>query len=140
MSLQLALRVVGALVVGYLLFVTLVAMGPIGLAVFVPLLAIGIVQVYRNRTRDGGTAGSPNYCPNCGSAVEYGAVDGESADDHWEARYCPDCGAPLHPERESDRDDGTTDADGLERPTNCPDCGAPNDPDRTTCEYCDAVL
>ncbi|NUB93095.1 zinc ribbon domain-containing protein [Haloterrigena sp. SYSU A558-1] len=140
MSLRLALQVVGALVVGYLLFVTIVAMGPIGWAIFVPLLAIGTVQVYRNRTRDDGSAGSPNYCPNCGSALEYDSVGEETDDGGWAVRYCPDCGAPLGSDGDADRDGRADETSGAERPANCPDCGAPNDPDRTTCDYCDTAL
>lgn len=135
MSLRLALRVVG-----YLRFVTIVAMGPIGWAIFVPLLAIGLVQVYRNRIRDGESAGSPNYCPNCGSHLESDSVGEESDDDEWAVRYCLDRGAPLGSDEDADRDGRANETRAPERPTNCPNCGAPNDPARTTCDYCDAAL
>ena len=139
MSLHVALQVLGLLVGGYLLFVTILAMGPIGLVVFVPLLAIGAVQVYRNRTRgsdsDSGSA-RPNYCRHCGEAVATDAFGEHEDDDQWEVQYCPDCGAPLESATKSDR--GTDGTSG--RPTNCPDCGAPNDTSRTTCTHCDGEL
>lgn len=145
MSLRVALQVVGLLVAGYLLFMTLLAMGPIGLVVFVPLLVIGAVQVYRKRTgRTVSDAESPNYCPHCGSAIDVDAVDREetSDDGQWEVRYCRNCGAPLETEAKPDWGNDTTDADpgAAGRTENCPDCGAPNDPHRTECKHCDAEL
>ncbi|ELY40482.1 zinc ribbon domain-containing protein [Natronorubrum tibetense] len=142
MSLRTALQVVGLLAAGYLLIVVLLAMGPIGLFGFGPLLAIGAVQVYRNRTqRDGSDSGSegPNYCRHCGEAIDTDAFGGEHEDDQWKVRHCSNCGAPLESATESDREADT--ADGTAgRPKNCADCGAPNDPDRTTCTHCDAAL
>ncbi|WP_440763892.1 hypothetical protein [Natronorubrum sp. DTA7] len=144
MSLHVALQVLGLLVGGYLLFVTILAMGPIGLVVFVPLLAIGAVQVYRNRTRRSGSESvseSPSYCRHCGSAIDTDAFDDEREGDDgpWEVRHCPDCGAPLESATKSDRGTDTTNGTAG-RPTNCPDCGAPNDPDQTTCTHCDGEL
>ncbi|WP_436344978.1 hypothetical protein [Natronorubrum sp. FCH18a] len=144
MSLRTALQVVGLLAAGYLLIVVLLAMGPIGLFVFGPLLVIGAVQVYRNRTRRGGSESvseSPSYCRHCGAAIDVDAFDDErEADGPWEVRYCPDCGAPLEPETKTDRGADTVETGSAGRTKNCPDCGAPNEPDRTTCTHCDAEL
>lgn len=145
MSLRIALRVVGLLLGGYLLLGALLAMGPFAWAVFVPLLAIGTVQVYRNRRQRSGTDGPPDYCPNCGAAVDCDAF-AERTDDRWEVRYCSNCGAPLESETEAgaetdraaDAADPEPGVDGHAK--TCSDCGAPTDPDQETCNYCDADL
>ena len=145
MSLHTALQAVGLLAVGYLLFVVLLAMGPIGMFVFGSLLVIGAVQVYRNRARRGGSGSvseGPSHCRHCGSAIDTDAFDDEKeADDgQWEVRHCSNCGAPLEPETKTDRETDTAETGSASRTKNCPDCGAPNDPDRTTCTHCDVEL
>ncbi|ADD04562.1 uncharacterized protein Nmag_0978 [Natrialba magadii ATCC 43099] len=169
MAVSLALRILGTLAAGYLLFVTLLAMGPIGMVVFVPLLMIGAVQVYRTRNRpETGEADNelPDYCPNCGTAVEEDvldatatdAVDGEKcgpgpesnrhADSEgsdgqpWRVHYCAGCGAPLDAVDDSDSrfEAGETDATGRTGTINCPHCGSPNDSGQETCAYCETVL
>ncbi|ELY93979.1 hypothetical protein C483_04849 [Natrialba hulunbeirensis JCM 10989] len=170
MTVSLALRILGILAAGYLLFVTLLAMGPIGMVVFVPLLVIGAVQVYRTRTRpeNGGTDGElPDYCPNCGTAIEGGVFDatatttdtgdGEKSDQGvernrhadsadsdeqpWRVHYCGRCGAPLRAGGDIKCTSGCeTGATGRTGSTNCPHCGSPNDSGRETCAYCEAAL
>lgn len=154
MSLQTALQVVGLLAVGYLVFVGLLAMGPIGWVVFVPMLLIGSYQVYRERSRrSGAERGSDerNSCPNCGSTLDIEAFEttdesDADGDDDRQVRYCSTCGTPLETVPSSDPapsfvdDRSGADTGRSNRVTNCPDCGAPNDPHRTTCEYCDAEL
>ncbi|OIB55961.1 zinc ribbon domain-containing protein [Natrialba sp. SSL1] len=169
MTVSLALRILGVLAAGYLLFVTLLAMGPIGMAVFVPLLVIGAVQVYRTRTRpeNGGPSGElPDYCPNCGTAIEADVFDatatdtaagekGDQGDERnrhadskgsdeqpWRVHYCAGCGAPLQAGDDSDSrfEAGETGTTGHTGSTNCPSCGSPNDAGRETCAYCETVL
>ena len=151
MSIRTALQVIGLLTVCYLLFLALLAMGPIGWLVFVPMLVFGLVQAHRKRSqRRASDRGGPNYCPNCGSEIDTDWFDetaadaerGGSSDADWTVRYCPDCGAPLETvaDDRSDCDDGSTGGDRRSSPANCPDCGAPNDPDRATCKHCDAAL
>ena len=141
MSVRVALQAIGLLVVGYFLLGSLLAMGPIGWLVFVPMLLVGAAEVYRRRARrDRGSDGGDDYCANCGSAIELDAFDTretEESDSEWETGYCANCGAPVGSGETADRTGGST---GSERPMNCPDCGAPNDPDRTTCNHCDATL
>ena len=143
MSLHTALQVIGLLAAGYLLFVVLLAMGPIGVFVFGPLLVIGAVQVYRNRTRRSGSGSeSPSYCRHCGAAIDTDAVDDEreTDDGQWEVQHCSNCGAPLEPEPKTDRETDAAESGSASRTKNCPDCGAPNDPDRTACTHCDVEL
>ena len=141
MSVRVALQVIGLLVVGYFLLGSLLAMGPIGWLVFVPMLLVGAAEVYRRQARrDPGSNGAGDYCANCGKAIGVDAFDTRATDEsdsEWEIRYCANCGAPIDSGVIGDRTGGST---GSQRPTNCPDCGAPNDRDRTTCKHCDAAL
>ena len=149
MSLRTALLAVGLLVVGYVLFVAFLAMGPIAWVVFGTMILIGIIQVYRTRRapdRDSGT--DAQFCANCGAELAFELVDGDDTrveDDQIEddegdtgeysVNYCSSCGAPVPSTSDGDADGGVE-----RRRRNCPDCGAPNDPDRTACDYCGAAL
>ncbi|AUX07781.1 hypothetical protein AArcSl_0124 [Halalkaliarchaeum desulfuricum] len=134
MSLRTALLAVGILVVGYVLFVTVLAMGPLGWIVVGTMLLIGMIQVYRKRrglNRDGETP--PRFCANCGAelAPEFGEGDVEGEDSEFGVNYCSSCGAPVP---------SAADTATEKRRCNCPDCGARNDADRSECDYCGAVL
>lgn len=130
MSVRTALQAVGLLALAYVLFVTFLALGPIGWFAFGTLFVVGVAQVYRERRRGGsdGEAGWPNYCTRCGTALEFDADGAESGEP---VRYCGECGAPVRAE---------TGDEATGRTVNCADCGAPNDPDRTTCTHCGLEL
>lgn len=131
MSLRIVLAAVGLVTVGWVLFWTLVAMGPIAWVVIVPMLVVGVVQVYRKR-RGRRPDDGVRYCPNCGAEIVPPTDDGEAAaPTDRPTVYCVNCG-------ESVDIDGASDATPTVR--NCPECGSPNDPDAGACEYCDAAL
>lgn len=132
MSLGTALKAVGLVVVGLVLLWTFVAMGPIAWVVIGTMLAVGVIQVHRERRR-GADEGdeTPAYCPNCGTEIEVAYDAAGDAGGEWAINFCPECGAPVAPDSESE---------AAARPQNCPDCGALNDPLATECEYCHADL
>lgn len=133
MSLQTALKAVGLVVVGLMLLSAFIAMGPVGWVVIGTMVAIGVIQVHRNRRRSEDEAGdAPAYCPNCGADLDAAAYERQAgADSQWKLNYCPECGAPVAPD---------SSGDAAPRPQNCPDCGALNDPGETECDYCHADL
>ncbi|MDR5673116.1 Zn-ribbon domain containing protein [Halalkaliarchaeum sp. AArc-CO] len=163
MSLRTALLAVGLLVVGYVLFVAFLAMGPIAWVVFGTMILIGMIQVYRTqRAPDRDSESEPRFCANCGAELAFEPVDedgdgedgdgadgdgedgdgkdGESSDGQDEHReysvnFCSSCGAPV-----PDATDGDAGGGAERRRQNCPDCGAPNDPDLTACDYCGTAL
>ena len=131
MSLRIALQLIGLLFVALLVGGWILAMGPIGWVVFGTMLAIGFVQVYRQRRRRHEALDA--YCANCGSEVDVDAYETERTDqDEWRANYCTHCGAPV-----TARPEAGSSSPGRR---NCPDCGAPNDPAARTCTYCNTGL
>lgn len=132
MSLRIALQAVGIVVVGLLLLMTLLAMGPVAWLVVGTMVAIGVLQVHRKRRqrRERRAGEGTTYCANCGSEVDLEAYDDDPA---WEVAHCTDCGAPVETATGPATDDATS-------RRNCPECGSPNGPEATTCTYCDAEL
>lgn len=132
MSLRIVLLAIGGVFVGWILFWTLLAMGPIAWVVIVPMLIIGLVQVYRKRAKMETAADGVYYCANCGTEISRTTADGERADGpDRELNYCTNCGEPVEiDERE----------DAAQRVQNCAACGAPNDPDAEACTHCHAAL
>lgn len=132
MSLRIALQAIGLLIVGYLLLVAFLAMGPIGWAVFGTMSVIGLVQVYRSRRRRARTTDDrPKFCANCGAELAYELDDSSADSSGFETNHCSSCGAPVPSPSETSP---------TVRRKNCPECGAPNDAEETTCNYCEATL
>lgn len=132
MSLRIALQALGLLVVGYVLFVAFLAMGPIAWVVFGAMLVIGILQVHRKRRQpDPETGGGPQFCANCGAKLDREIDENSPGSQEFEVNYCSSCGAPVP---------STADTAPAAQRTNCPECGAPNDAEQTECDYCEATL
>lgn len=133
MSLRVALQAIGLLVVGYVLLIGFLGMGPLGWIVIGTMLLIGIIQVHRTRSQPG-TEGSdhPQFCVNCGATLDLAADDADDGErQEFEVNYCGSCGAPVP---------STTETAAESERTNCSECGAPNDADQTKCDYCGAPL
>lgn len=132
MSLRIALQAIGLLVVGYVLFVAFLAMGPVAWVVFGAMLAIGILQVHRKRRQhDQETGDGPQFCANCGAKLDHETGENSSGSQAFAVNYCGSCGAPVP---------STADTAPAAQRANCPECGALNDAERTECDYCEATL
>lgn len=129
MSLHTALQAIGIVIVGTLLFGTLLDMGPLAWVIFGTMLVLGVLQVQRRR-RNRAAEDDDAYCANCGTELDFELFDAEGGD-QWGVAYCPSCGAPVNSDRDADAFGGTM---------NCPDCGSPNDAGNERCQYCETPL
>lgn len=133
MSLRIVLQAIGTVVVGGMLLLAFLSMGPVGWVVIGAMFVIGVLQVHRNRRRGDRNSGDmPAYCANCGAALPVDAFDSDDLEDsEYETDYCSRCGAPVVPEPQDS---------SASTQRNCPDCGALNEPGADECNYCHADL